>query len=90
MQIIILLIQNFSLCIAKKFIVKTILVPTDFSPNATKALDFAVQIAKQASAKLVIIHACALLDIVFKDHVERDEEYNKKNNRRGYNFSSPA
>lgn len=78
MQIIILLIQNFSLCIAKKFIVKTILVPTDFSPNATKALDFAVQIAKQASAKLVIIHACALLDIVFKDHVERDEEYNKK------------
>lgn len=57
---------------------KTILVPTDFSPNATKALDFAVQIAKQASAKLIIIHACDLLDIVFKDHIKREEEYNKK------------
>lgn len=57
---------------------KTIVVPTDFSPNATKALDFAVQIAKQASAKLIIIHACILLDIVFKDHIEREEEYNRK------------
>ena len=57
---------------------KTIVVPTDFSPNATKALDFAVQIAKQASAKLIIIHACDLLDIVFKDHIKREEEYNKK------------
>jgi nucleotide-binding universal stress UspA family protein len=58
--------------------VKTILVPTDFSPNATKALDFAVQIAKQASAKIIIIHACDLLNVVFKDHIKMKEEYNQK------------
>lgn len=57
---------------------KTILVPTDFSPNANKALDFAVQIAKQASAKIIIIHACDLLDITFKDHVKMKEEHNQK------------
>ncbi len=36
---------------------KRILVPTDFSPNAEKALNFAVQIAKKAGAELFLIHA---------------------------------
>ncbi len=36
---------------------KRILVPTDFSPNAEKALNFAVQIAKRAGAELFVIHA---------------------------------
>lgn len=57
---------------------KTILIPTDFSANANKALDFAVQIAKPASAKIIIIHACDLLDITFKDQVKIEEEYNQK------------
>ncbi|MGZ8517707.1 MAG: universal stress protein [Chitinophagaceae bacterium] len=57
---------------------KTILVPTDFSPNANKALDFAVGIAKPASAKIIIIHACDLLDITFKDQVKIEQEYNQK------------
>ncbi len=36
---------------------KRILVPTDFSPNAEKALNFAVQIAKKAGAELFLVHA---------------------------------
>lgn len=36
---------------------KRILVPTDFSPNAEKALNFAVQIAKKSGAGLFLIHA---------------------------------
>jgi nucleotide-binding universal stress UspA family protein len=35
---------------------KKILVPTDFSPNAAKALDYAVSIAKIASAEIVLLH----------------------------------
>ena len=33
-----------------------ILVPTDFSPNANKALYYAAELAKVAGAKIVIIH----------------------------------
>lgn len=36
---------------------KTIICPTDFSKNADKALDFAVDISKQANAELVVINA---------------------------------
>lgn len=35
---------------------KRILVPTDFSPNATKALDYAVQVAKLANAEIILMH----------------------------------
>jgi nucleotide-binding universal stress UspA family protein len=34
-----------------------IIVPTDFSPNATRAIDYAVQLAKTGKASLMIIHA---------------------------------
>lgn len=37
--------------------IKKILVPTDFSPNATKALDYAVQLSKKAKAEIFIIHS---------------------------------
>jgi nucleotide-binding universal stress UspA family protein len=57
---------------------KKILVPTDFSPNADKALDFAVQIAKKAKAKIILIHACDLLEMSFKDNLLLKKEYNKK------------
>ena len=36
---------------------KRILVPTDFSPNADKALTYAIQIAKQVKGEIFIIHA---------------------------------
>lgn len=56
---------------------KKILVPTDFSPNANKALDFAVQIAKQAKAEIILVHACDLIDTIFKDHQTMYEEHNQ-------------
>ncbi|MDB5247857.1 MAG: UspA protein [Segetibacter sp.] len=56
---------------------KKILVPTDFSFNANKALDFAVQIAKQAKAEIYLIHACDFIDTTFKDHLTIKKEHNK-------------
>ena len=47
---------------------KKILMPTDFSPNAKKAMDCAVQIARQAKAEIILLHACELIDATFKDH----------------------
>jgi nucleotide-binding universal stress UspA family protein len=41
---------------------KKILVPTDFSPNAERAIDYAVQIAKAGKATVVLVHACDQLD----------------------------
>lgn len=40
---------------------KKILVPTDFSANAEKALNFAVQIAKKSGAEILLIHAVETL-----------------------------
>lgn len=37
-------------------IMKTILVPTDFSKIARNAIDYAVEIAKLTKAKLVLFH----------------------------------
>ena len=56
---------------------KKILVPTDFSLNANKALDIAVQIAKQANADIHLIHACDLIDTIFKDHRTMYKEHNQ-------------
>jgi nucleotide-binding universal stress UspA family protein len=36
---------------------KTILVPTDFSKNAENALHFAIALAKQQKATLILLHA---------------------------------
>lgn len=35
-----------------------IVVPTDFSPNATRAIDYAVQLAKTGKASVMLINAC--------------------------------
>ena len=56
---------------------KKILVPTDFSLNANKALDFAVQIASQAKAEIILIHACDLIDTNFKDNQTMYKEHNQ-------------
>lgn len=37
-------------------IMKKILVPTDFSPNAQKALNYAIQLAKKMDGEIVLIH----------------------------------
>ncbi|MGZ8538344.1 MAG: universal stress protein [Flavisolibacter sp.] len=57
---------------------KKLLVPTDFSSNADKALDFAVQIARQANAEIYIIHACELIGNSFKDHLALKKEHNDR------------
>ncbi|OSZ77619.1 hypothetical protein CAP36_14700 [Chitinophagaceae bacterium IBVUCB2] len=56
---------------------KRIVVPTDFSPNADKALNTAVQIAKKAKATLIVVHACDLLELTFKDNLALKKEYNR-------------
>lgn len=56
---------------------KKILVPTDFSPNAAKAIDYAVQIAKRNQATIYLVHAVDLMDTTFQDRLEVKEEYNK-------------
>ena len=56
---------------------KKILVPTDFSASANKALNFAVQIARQAKAEIYLIHACDLIETIFKDKQTMYEEHNQ-------------
>ena len=57
---------------------KKILVPTDFSPNAARAIDYAVQIAKLNQATIYVIHACDNLDTLNMENVQPRREYNKK------------
>lgn len=56
---------------------KKILVCTDFSANSNKALDFAVQIAKQGKAEIILVHACDLVSTTFKDRLTIKREHNK-------------
>jgi nucleotide-binding universal stress UspA family protein len=43
---------------------KTILVPTDFSESATNAVHYAAQLAKKTRAKMVLLHAFYVPDLV--------------------------
>ncbi len=58
---------------------KTIIVPTDFSPNATKALRFAIQLANRFSAEVHLIHAYELhsragMLMNIRDFIRKDSE----------------
>src|SRR5688572_1592265 len=57
---------------------KRILVPTDFSSCAGKALDYAVCLAKKAKAEIILLHACELISYPFKDHQGLIEEHNQR------------
>lgn len=58
---------------------KHIVVPTDFSSNAQKALDFAVQIARKAQgAHIHIVHAFSLLENVFIDRKLLRDAWNEE------------
>ena len=46
---------------------KKILVPTDFSPNANKALKYAAEIAKAAKSTILIVNVCDAVDSPFTD-----------------------
>src|SRR5688500_16506686 len=56
---------------------KRILVPTDFSFCANKALDYAVCLAKKSGAEIVLLHACDLIHNPFQDRKELIAEYNQ-------------
>ena len=55
---------------------KKILVPTDFSNNATKAVDYAVAIAEKAGAEIILLNALAVVDTTFSSRKAVFEEYN--------------
>jgi nucleotide-binding universal stress UspA family protein len=46
---------------------KTILVPTDFSPCAEIALNYAVMLAQKADAEIILVHSFNLLDSKLSD-----------------------
>jgi len=56
---------------------KKILVPTDFSSNALKALEFAVHIAKKAKAEIILVHSCDLVTDTFQDQLTIKKEHNE-------------
>jgi len=55
-----------------------IMVPTDFSPNATKAIEYAVQLAKTGKASLMIINTCDHLTNVGLEAGLPMNDYNKQ------------
>lgn len=57
---------------------KKILVPTDFSLNANKALNYAVELCKQFNASLYIVHAVELADTTVGDRNGTTAEYNRE------------
>ncbi len=56
----------------------SILVPTDFSLNANKALDYAVHLCKQFKATLYIVHAVELADTSVGDRTGTTAGYNQQ------------
>lgn len=54
---------------------KKILVPTDFSPIASKALDFAIQTAKLLQLEVHLIHAFNVVDNVYIDYMGVNWEF---------------
>ncbi len=57
---------------------KKFLVPTDFSLNANKALNYAVELCKQFEAGLYIVHAVELADTTVGDRNGTTADYNKE------------
>ena len=55
---------------------KKILVPTDFSANAGKALEFGIKIAKRASAELVLMNSCNMVDTLVREKTVLEKKYN--------------
>jgi nucleotide-binding universal stress UspA family protein len=67
---------------------KTILVPTDFSANATHALNYAIEFVKHQNAKLILLHAYHIdfansyvpVNLIEQDVQKAEKESNKKLN----------
>ena len=57
---------------------KKIVVPTDFSAYANKALAYAVELARKLKARVALVHACDLLDEEFSGHKALIQDYNRE------------
>ncbi|HSN61899.1 MAG TPA: universal stress protein [Ferruginibacter sp.] len=57
---------------------KTILVPSDFSLNANKALNYAAEIAKLSGAAIIIIHVTDLTHASLNENVILPESFDKE------------
>lgn len=57
---------------------KKIVVPTDFSAYANKALTYAVELARKLHARVALVHACDLLDEEFTGHKALIQDYNRE------------
>lgn len=55
---------------------KKILVPTDFSANAEKALEFGIKIAKRGAAELVVMNSCNMVDTLVREKTILEKKYN--------------
>ena len=56
---------------------KKIIVPTDFSPIANNALNFAVETAKVLSAELTILHSYEVSGSTYVDYMGVNKEFNR-------------
>ena len=54
---------------------KKILVPTDFSPNANKALGFAIEIASSAGAAITLVNVNTLVQSPFREKTPLEKKY---------------
>ncbi|HEV2831892.1 MAG TPA: universal stress protein [Hanamia sp.] len=55
---------------------KQILVPTDFSKCADKAIDFAVQSAKIVPVEIILLHSFEVKDNLYSDYMGINREFN--------------
>ncbi|MEI6948541.1 universal stress protein [Paraflavisolibacter sp. H34] len=55
---------------------KNILVPTDFSPCADAALNYALELAKKTDAEIILLHCCELFEPDFSSIKELVKEHN--------------
>lgn len=57
---------------------KKLLVPTDFSPNSLRAVDYAVQLARHSAATICLVHTCnEILENAFAGQQAITNEYNE-------------
>jgi nucleotide-binding universal stress UspA family protein len=68
---------DYHFLILKKIIMKRILIPTDFSDCAEKAITFAVQSAKILPAEIILLHALDIQGSLYTDYMGVTKEYNK-------------
>jgi nucleotide-binding universal stress UspA family protein len=57
---------------------KTILVPTDFSPNSDKALEYATEIAKRAGSTIILLHITEATHASLNEYVILEGDYDRE------------